>query len=278
MALIALAADKGGPGVTTAATALAAVWPRPALLAECDAAGGDLAYRLPADGGRPLDPGRGLLSLGAVARKGLTLPQINEHTQRLVGGLAVLAGIGSAEQAGGLTWLWEPLAQALRAMPGTDVIADCGRVGSYPAINGLLAGADLVVLFARPQLDQVAHLRDRVTTMGNMLAERTRTPPALGVVVVAEPKEFSRAIGEVRRVMAAAGLPDLVLGGLAYDPKGAELLRGEWGGRLDRTLLIRSARELAANLQARVAHRAATGPTPPGPPPSGPPAHQRSGA
>jgi hypothetical protein len=42
MALIALAADKGSPGVTTAAVALAAVWPRRVRLAETDPAGGDL--------------------------------------------------------------------------------------------------------------------------------------------------------------------------------------------------------------------------------------------
>ena len=47
MALIAVAADKGAPGVTTTALALAAVWPRPVLLAECDPAGGDLVYRFP---------------------------------------------------------------------------------------------------------------------------------------------------------------------------------------------------------------------------------------
>ncbi|MEV7967321.1 hypothetical protein AB0O34_15245 [Sphaerisporangium sp. NPDC088356] len=251
MALIALAADKGAPGVTTAATALAAVWPRQALLAECDAAGGDLAYRLPSEQGHPLDPGRGLLSLGVAARRGLDAPQIHEHTQRLVGGLEVLAGIGGAEQASGLTWLWEPLARAFRALPGTDVIADCGRVGSYPPINGLLAAADLVVLLARPQLDQVAHLRDRVATLTGALAERTPAPPSVGVVVIAEAKRFKKAIAEVRRVLSASGTPDVVLGGLAHDVRGAELLRGEWGGRLDRTLLIRSARELAATVVSR---------------------------
>ncbi|WP_405144778.1 hypothetical protein OG589_43210 [Sphaerisporangium sp. NBC_01403] len=257
MALIALAADKGAPGVTTAATALAAVWPRHALLAECDAAGGDLAYRLPSEQGHPLDAGRGLLSLGVAARRGLDAPRIHEHTQRLVGGLEVLAGIGGAEQASGLTWLWEPLAQAFGSLPGTDVIADCGRVGSYPPINGLLAAADLVMLLVRPQLDQVAHLRDRVATLTAALAERTPAPPPVGVVVIAEAKRFRKAIAEVRRVLSASGgAPDLVLGGLAHDVRGAELLRGEWGGRLDRTLLIRSARELAATVLARTDHGA----------------------
>ncbi|MFC7645039.1 hypothetical protein ACFQX6_33560 [Streptosporangium lutulentum] len=42
------------------------------------------------------------------------------------------------------------------------------------------------------------------------------------------------------------------MSGLAHDPKGAELLRGQWGGRLDRSLLIRTARELAGRLTAQV--------------------------
>ncbi|MEW9527004.1 hypothetical protein [Microbispora sp. NPDC049125] len=258
MALIALAADKGAPGVTTAATALGAVWPRAVLVAECDTAGGDLAYRLPAQGGGALNPARGLLSLGATARRGLQPQQIQEHTQQLVGGLEVLIGINGAEQAAGLTWLWDPLAQALKAMPA-DVLADCGRIGSNPEILDLLVQADLVVLFARPTLDQVAHLRERVVTLGRALAERGRRHPEIGVVMVAEQREYGRALAEVRRVMQGAGLPDVVLGGLAYDVKGADLLRGEWGGRLDRTLLIRSAREVVGTLLARV-------PGPVGPP------------
>ena len=121
MALIALAADKGAPGVTTAAVALGAVWPRPALVAECDPAGGDLVYRLPAaassgddaqdragrddrDGGM-LNPSRGLLSLAATARRGLRPQQVAEHCQQLVGGLDVLVGITNAEQAQAMTWL-----------------------------------------------------------------------------------------------------------------------------------------------------------------------------
>lgn len=252
MALIALAADKGAPGVTTAATALGAVWPRPVLVAECDPAGGDLVYRLPGVDGGMLNPARGLLSLGATARRGLAPQQVHEHTQRLVGGLEVLVGINSAEQATGLSWLWEPLGLALAAMPGTDVIADCGRVGSHPAVYDLIGEASAVVLFTRPHLDQVAHMRERYVALGRALAERGKRPH-LGVVVIAPQREYARALGEVRRIMSAAGQPEAVIGGLAHDPKGADLLRGEWGGRLERSLLVRSARELAAHLAGRVA-------------------------
>jgi len=103
MALIAIASDKGAPGVTTAALALAAVWPRPVLLAECDPAGGDLVYRFPAADGGHLDPRRGVLSLAVVARRGMQPQQVGEHAQKLHGGLDVLVGVTNAEQGAGLS-------------------------------------------------------------------------------------------------------------------------------------------------------------------------------
>jgi hypothetical protein len=240
VALIVLAADKGAPGVTTAATALGAVWPRPVLLAECDPSGGDLAYRLPALDGGVLNPGRGLLSLGAVARRGVSGEQIYEHTQKLVGGLDVLAGLTSGEQAAGLTWMWGPLGRAFAALPEADVLADCGRLGLHAATNDLIAEADAVVLFTRASLDQVAHLRERLSILDRRV----------GVVAIADPRSYRSSLDEVRRIVS--GWDVAFVGGLAYDPKGAELLGGQWGGRLDRSLLIRTARELAGRLAAHV--------------------------
>ncbi|GAA4064770.1 MULTISPECIES: hypothetical protein [Actinomadura] len=272
MALIALAADKGAPGVTTSAVALGAVWPRPVLVAECDQAGGDLVYRLPAaagDGGDDtrttmLNPSRGLLSLAATARRGLRPDQIAEHCQRLVGGLDVLVGITNAEQAQGMTWLWGPLARAFAGLAPVDVLADCGRLGAGTPLLDLVRASDMLVLFTRATLEQVAHLRERIAA----LAGELRGGPPVGVVVLADPRDFRASIAEVDRIVtsahqrlradAAAGggpppPPVSVLGGLALDPKGAELLAGRWGGRLDRSLLIRSAREIAGTLAARVA-------------------------
>ncbi|MDH2423949.1 hypothetical protein [Sphaerisporangium sp. TRM90804] len=243
MALIALAADKGAPGVTTAATALGAVWPRQVLLAECDPSGGDLVYRLPGVDGGVLNPGRGLLSLGAMARRGLRPEQVHEHTQKLIGGLDVLTGLTHGEQAAGLTWLWGPLGRALSALPHADVLADCGRLGAHPQMNDLLAEAELTLLLTRPSLDHVAHLRERLALTGGQV----------GVVVIAAPRSYRASIDEVRRIVTASTKEVSFVAGLAYDPKGAELLRGQWGGRLDRSLLIRTARELAGRLAARVA-------------------------
>jgi hypothetical protein len=261
VALIALAADKGAPGVTTAAIALGAVWPRPVLVAECDQAGGDLVYRLPAateDDTKPgmLNPSRGLLSLAATARRGLRPEQIGEHCQRLVGGLDVLVGITSAEQAQGMTWLWGPLGRAFAGLAPVDVLADCGRLGAGTPLIDLMREAELVVLLTRATLEQVAHLRERV----GALAQELRNGPPIGIVVLADPRDFRGSVAEVDRIIAGSQLPATVLGGLALDAKGADMLRGRWGGRLDRSLLIRSAREVAGDLVGRLA--APSGPRP----------------
>jgi pyruvate/2-oxoglutarate dehydrogenase complex dihydrolipoamide acyltransferase (E2) component len=50
--------------------------------------------------------------------------------------------------------------------------------------------------------------------------------------------------------LAQGNVPARVLGGIADDDKGAELLRGQWGGKLDKTMLIRTAREIAQQLTA----------------------------
>src|SRR5258708_37702489 len=174
MALIAIAADKGAPGVTPTALALAAVWPRPVLLAECCPAGGDLVYRLPAADGRRLDPRRGLLSLAVAARRGLQPHQAWEHTQKLNGGLDILAGVTNAEQGAGLNLLWGPVGRVLAANAQADVIADCGRLGVDGPHYDLLAEAALIVLVSRPSLGEVSRLRDRVAAATAALPRRRR--------------------------------------------------------------------------------------------------------
>jgi hypothetical protein len=248
MALIAIASDKGAPGVTTAALALAAVWPRPVLLAECDQAGGDLVYRFPAVGGGHLDPRRGVLSLAVVARRGMQPQQVWEHVQKLHGGLDVLAGVTNAEQGAGLSLLWGPIGKALASMPQADVIADCGRLGADGPLYDLLAEATTVVLVTKVHVADVIRLRDRATAFAAAAQSRGRRNFGVGVVVVADHKKFRASLGEVQHVLGQANAPATVLGGIAHDTKGADLLSGEWGGNLDRTMLIKTAREVARQL------------------------------
>jgi hypothetical protein len=252
MALIAVAADKGAPGVTTASVALAAVWPRPVLLAECDPAGGDLVYRLPGADGTRLDPRRGLLTLAVAARRGLRPDQVWEHAQKLHGGLDVLAGVASAEQGAGLEALWEVVGGLLARVPQADVIADCGRIGGDGPFYGLLAEADEVVLVTRASLADVVRLRDRISALTSALHKRGRPGTRVGVMVIADHRTFKTALAEVGHAIGAGRGPATIIGGLAYEPKSAEQLRGQWGGKLDKTLLIRTAREIASYLLAQL--------------------------
>ena len=252
MALIAIAADKGAPGVTTTALALAAVWPRPVLLAECDPAGGDLVYRLPAADGSRLDPRRGLLSLAVAARRGLQPHQAWEHTQKLNGGLDILTGVTNAEQGAGLNLLWGPVGRVLAANSQADVIADCGRLGVDGPHYDLLAEAALIVLVTRPSLGEVIRLRDRVASVTAAIQKRGRPGAGADVVVIADYKQIRTSVAEIGHALKQASIQARVTGGLADDPRGAELLRGEWGGKLDKSLLIRTARDIAESLASRL--------------------------
>jgi hypothetical protein len=249
MALIAIAADKGAPGVTTTALAMAAVWPRPVLLAECDPAGGDLVYRFPDMNSAPLDPRRGMLSLAVAARRGGRPEQVWEHTQRLHGGLDVLTGVTNAEQGSGLHMFWGPLGKLLAAVPQADVIADCGRIGADGPNYDLLAESSAVMLITRPEMGEVVRLRDRVNSIAAGLDKRGRRGFRVAVAVVADQKNFRSALGEVGQVVAQHG-PAVVLGGIADDAKAAAQLGGGWGGRLDKSLLIRSVRDIAEQISS----------------------------
>jgi hypothetical protein len=249
MALIAVAADKGAPGVTTACVALTLAWPRAVLLAECDAAGGDLVYRLPSARGGQLDPGRGLLSLAVAARRGLSPGQVLEHAQQVRGGLDVLTGVVTAEQGTGLEPLWGPVGAALARLPDCDVIADCGRIGADGPHYDLLAYASSVVLVTRASLEEVVRLRERVAAVTGALALRHRPGIPVSVVVVADHRRFHAALTETGKALGPGGAAR-VIGGLAYEPKSAEALAGQQSGRLGRSLLLRTARDVAGPLSA----------------------------
>ncbi|KPI16571.1 hypothetical protein OK074_8380 [Actinobacteria bacterium OK074] len=258
MALIALAADKGSPGVTTAAVALAAVWPRRVLLAETDPAGGDLVYRSAAPHGGPLNPNTGMLSIAATARRGLVPDQLWDHVQPLNGGLEVLVGLGIAEQAAGLAGLWPTLGRSFAQLAESphapaDVIADCGRIsGDSPALE-LLPHAALVLLLARTEPESLARVRDRAAALSHRLhggprGAATLATPLIGVVLIAEPGAAGRLVHQVNDMLVAAQTGARVVGTIAQDPAGADQLAGRRRGRLDKSLLIRSARKVTVDL------------------------------
>jgi hypothetical protein len=208
-------------------------------------------FRFPTPDGHQLDPRRGLLSLAVAGRRDYQQQQVWQHAQKIHGGLDVLAGVTNAEQGAGLSGLWRPLGTMLAALPQADVIADCGRIGADGPPYDLLAEADTVLLVTRPDLGDVIRLRDRAAAVAAAMDRRGRRGFAVDVLVVADPAQLKNAEAEVAHALVQAGVPLRRTAGLARDAKGAGLLGGTWGGKLDRTLLMRTAREVAGDLAAK---------------------------
>lgn len=132
MSIIALASAKGAPGVTTATLAMAGVWSGRVAVAECDPFGGTIAARF------GLPPSPGLLSLASQSRHQLRAESLWSHLQQLPpGGVPVLLGVQTFEQAMALGRVWTLLPQVLAGL-GVDVLVDCGRLLPDAPANAVL--------------------------------------------------------------------------------------------------------------------------------------------
>jgi len=248
MSLILLGAGKGAPGVTTAAVALAAVWPRRGVVAECDPSGADLVLRLVNQEGRPLAQDRGMLSLATAVGSNTVDLALSDHVQTAAGGLDLLVGPPSPRHAAALDPLWPAFGVHLAAAQDCDVLADCGRLIPPTVALQLEAGARLLVLLARATVAGMAHLRPVLTDLDQRgLAEK--------VVVLPIGEDRRRVRGEVTDVVRhlCGSTPPAVVGPLALDPSGAAGLAGEWTRHLDRTPLVASARRVAHELDVLLA-------------------------
>jgi hypothetical protein len=248
MSVILLGAGKGAPGVTTAAVALAAVWPRRAVVAECDPSGADLPLRLRGDGGRPLAQDHGMLSLATAVRSNATHTTVSDHLQTAAGGLEVLVGPPSPRHAAALDPLWPSLGVHLAAAEGCDVFADCGRLTPPTVALGLEPAVRLLVLLVRATTVGMAHLRP-------LLADLTHRELSADVVVLPIAERRGHVLEEVTDVVRACSGPHqpTVVGPLALDPAGAAGLAGHWTRHLDRTPLVESARQVAHQLDVLLA-------------------------
>jgi MinD-like ATPase involved in chromosome partitioning or flagellar assembly len=240
VSLIAVAAGKDSRGVTTTALALAAVWPRarPVLLAECDPSGGSLAARY----GLPTAPG--LMTLASAGRRRLLPTDIAAHAQLLPSSdLNVLLGAARAEEAHALGPLWSSLAAALADLDA-DVIADCGRLNPHSPAEPILGHAELVLLVCEPTKEGVLHLQGRIEA----LAQQGEIP---AVILLGEDPYSAQ---EVQQALGQPAAGAAVVGVIARDPDAAALLAGRAGSsrKLARSLLIRSAREVAGAIADRL--------------------------
>ncbi len=228
MTLVALASIKGSPGVTTAATALAASWPegRQVLLVEADPFGGDLAPRY------AMAPTGGLSSLFAAARRTLVPEDVWAHIDRLPGGLPVLFGLAGMHQATANEKAWPVVADALGALDA-DVVVDVGRL--LPNLGGgvreVLARADALAILCQSTLEAIVHLREALPGLAAELRGRR-----LAIIPTGTAQFSSADIARTLQVEVLQPLPD--------DPAGAEALANRRATkRLERTRLLRWAAE-----------------------------------
>jgi len=244
--VIALASAKGSPGVTTTCLALAAVWPRPVLLAECDPAGGDIAAGYLQ--GQSLGAG-GLLELALAARRGLGADDVVDRCVRLADEVLLLAGLADGGQGPALAGMWPTIGAAFRALgdrtAARDVLVDCGRLGDDGGLVELLAGCDLLALVVRPTLRQVDAARGRLASLRRQLGQSGSARPEIGLLLTG-PGPHSDM--EVSRVLEVP-----VWGALPADPDTAAVLSDGAGRRrgFDRAPLIRAARGVAVRLSGR---------------------------
>jgi len=249
--LIAVCSDKGSPGVTTVALALAAGWPDPAHVVEADVYGGDLAVRLRTRWGAPLPPTPTLLTLAAAARSSSDPDLVGRYAVAFTPRLRVLPAHLVAEQATGITQSWQPLAKALAAS-STDVVVDLGRVHSGSPAIPVAAAADALVVVARASPESLIHLRERVTRLIPLLGEKAIDPPKVWALLVSRPRHGAGNVADLDDILSVSAAGPYVVGTgfVAHDPAAVQRLEAgeDPAGRLGRTTLLRSARSVAARI------------------------------
>lgn len=251
MVAVALLSAKGSPGVTTTALALSDAWPqvhpdRRVLIAECDAAGGDIAAGYLRGS---LDGARGVLSLAAQRSRnavegvwGQVLALDDDGKRLLLPGLTDPSRAAAAEAA------WPTLAAALDGLAGQqppiDVLIDLGRLRTAHEAVILRRRTDLVLLVTGTSLPAVVAARTAAAQLRT--ADKDGGAPPAAAVVIGEGRPYPAA-----EVGDAIGLA--VIGTMPYDAAAAAVLsRGEAGSRRHaRSAFVRSARSLASALLAR---------------------------
>lgn len=259
MSVIAFFSAKGAPGVTTAAMLTASMWPRAALLVDCDPNGGDVGVRLPGVDGRPLDQDRGLLTLLPLARRGVDPRALLEHAQHVAGGGDVIVGLAGPEQAAAAEGLWTALAEGFGRLDGHEVIVDVGRLDARSPLVPIVRAADVAVCVLHASVPSVVTTRARLQTLRPALVG-VGYGPQLAVLVQAAQNAQRDADGAAAAIQAAVPAVHY-LGRVALDRTGAEIFDGLPVRHPERTLLVRSGVEIVTRLAALVGPNVVAPPT-----------------
>lgn len=263
--LFAVCSDRGAPGSTTAALALAAARGRPAVVVEADPYGGDLALRCRIDG-HPIPPTPTVLGLGAgrvdrippspdrlsvASNQGRHRLDLWHDGSHLLNSLVrVVPGFSTAEQGATVAW---PTVTTTLEMQLTPVFADLGRIHSGSPSMPLACAADALIVVCRGDMASVQHLMWRLDHLVPAIAERNGQPPAVIPVVVAARRNGARAAKQISELLAESPVAPALrgVGWLAWDPVGAHALAegaDPWGRPLRKSVLMKSARAVMSLL------------------------------
>ncbi len=259
--LFAICADRGAPGSTTTALALAAARGLPAVVVEADPYGGDLALRIRHDG-NPLPTTPTVLSVSAGRSvQGSTSgprtcpggPSERRHRDLWRDGshevsehVRVVPGFMAAEH--GTSLAWPVLASALEAQ-SVPVFADLGRIHTGSPSLAVAAAADALIPVCRSDMASVQHLVDRLELLVPSIAERNGRPPVVLPVVIAPRRHGSTVANSVAEILGETAVGPTLRGvsWLAWDPAAvAHLENGAdpWIRPLRKSSLMKSARKV----------------------------------
>jgi hypothetical protein len=230
--VVALCTAAGSSASTSTSLLLSAMMPAgyPALAAECDPSGGDLAgwAQLPATPGWA----------SAVAGSDRSWAAIYDNSQELPSGLRVMTAPARPSQARtAVSAAARGFAALLAAMPDVVVVADCGRFELEPPLWA--TSAQLTLLLVRQSVSSAEATVPRVDRAIEALSVLHGACRQVGVVLIGGSPYPS---SEIARALGAE-----LFGVLPEDTAGAALVGGSWtvGKRASRTPLARSAEELA---------------------------------
>ncbi|MBB2921329.1 hypothetical protein [Cellulomonas cellasea] len=245
MTLLVLCSASGAPGVTTTALALGWVWPlvhpeRRALVVDADPTGSGV---LPGYLRAGVVAGGGVLALAAERSRPGPGAFLDEALGLDPAGTRmVLLGFTATAQARTVAPVWEALADAARALnaAGVDVVVDAGRLGHRYEPTVLLQAADAVAVVLASSLRAVTTTAAALRDLGASRRPGSRTTAA----VVGERRPYSAR--EISAELEVEPLP-----AVAVDPWAAGALAeaGSTGWRFERSVLLRSVRDLAQHLR-----------------------------
>jgi len=248
--LISFISVNGSSGVTTAAMAMTWVWPRHAVVAECDPTGGRALSVFDPDGrhGRT-----GVFELMLQAR---AMPLHRAMSSQLLvlpdgtGRHHLLPGVNALREAESLDW--RRLTSLFLDLETVDVLADCGRFRSRATPAAVLSEADLVVAVVRNCRGSLQTFAKAV----DVVREEHGVFDNEGLVVLLadpEPRTHQRyPAGEIGRELGLT-----IAGTLPWDPGSAAQFtdRHRPGRKFETSPLLTQARRAADEIGRRAMER-----------------------